>query len=93
MFPFGLPDLLRWQRNRHTGTLRTMADDEDTREGTSRSRLPSVASLARLPHLPTPVATALTGLVCGLVATALVWGGERGCDAARGRPPAAATAS
>ena len=63
-----------------------MADDEGTRESTRRSRLPSVASLGRLPHPPTPVATALTGLVCGLVATALVWGGARGCDATRGRP-------
>ena len=86
MFPFGLPGLLRWQRNRHTGTLRTMADGVDTCEGAGRSRMSSVASWPRLPHLPTPVATALTGLVCGLVATALVWGGERGCDAARGRP-------
>ncbi len=39
-----------------------------------------------LPHLPTAVAAGLAGLLCGLVATGLVWGGERSCDAVRGRP-------
>jgi hypothetical protein len=59
--------------------------DEGTRKGTPRRTLPSLPSL-RLPHLPMPLAAAVTGLVCGLVATALVWSGERGCDAVRGRP-------
>jgi hypothetical protein len=63
-----------------------MADvDEGTRKGKVRRALPSLPSL-RLPRLPMPVAAALTGLVTGLVATALVWGGERGCDAVRDRP-------
>ena len=32
------------------------------------------------------LAAAITGLVCGAVATGLVWSGERACDAVRGRP-------
>lgn len=32
------------------------------------------------------LAAAISGLVCGAVATGLVWSGERACDAARGRP-------
>ena len=58
-------------------------DDVGTRKGSPRYRLPS---MPRLAHLPTPIAAALAGLVCGLVATGLVWGGQRGCDAVRGRP-------
>jgi hypothetical protein len=58
-------------------------NDVGTRKGSPRYRLPS---LPRLPHLPTPIAAALAGLVCGVVVTALVWAGQRGCDAVRGRP-------
>ena len=58
-------------------------NDVGTRKGSPRYRLPS---MPRLPHLPTSIAAALAGLVCGAVATALVWGGQRGCDAVRGRP-------
>lgn len=63
-----------------------MADDEGERRKAPRFSLASLRTPPTLPRLPTPVATAVTGLVCGLVATLLVWGGERGCDAVRGRP-------
>ncbi len=55
-----------------------MADDEG-----NRSWLPSMPRLRRLPMV---VGAAIAGLTCGLVATGLVWGGEQGCDAVRGRP-------
>ncbi len=32
------------------------------------------------------LAAAITGLLCGAVGTGLVWSGEQGCDALRGRP-------
>ncbi len=32
------------------------------------------------------LAAAITGLLCGAVGTGLVWTGQRGCDAVRGRP-------
>ena len=86
MFPFGLPDLLRWQRNRHTGTLRTMADDEGTREGTT-SLAPAVRGLPAA--APAPADAGCHGADRARLRAgrhALVWGGERGCDAARGRP-------
>jgi hypothetical protein len=43
-------------------------------------------SLPSLPRLPLAIAAAVTGLVVGIAATLLVWGGQRGCDAVRGRP-------
>ena len=56
--------------------------DEGARKGEPRWSMQAL----RLPRLPLAVAAATTGLVCGLVATLLVWGGQHGCDAARGRP-------
>jgi hypothetical protein len=56
--------------------------DEGARKSEPRWSVPSL----RLPHLPVAMAAALTGLVCGAVATLLVWSGEHGCDAVRGRP-------
>lgn len=59
---------------------------EGARKGEPRWSMPSLRRLPRLPRLPVAVAAALTGLVCGVVATLLVWSGERGCDAVRERP-------
>ncbi len=60
-----------------------MADVEPQRRGRSRWSLPSMPSFTRMPETLT---AAITGLVCGLIAVGLVWAGERGCDAVRGRP-------
>ena len=65
--------------------------DEDAPAGRPRFSRPSLSrpSLSRLPslpHLPVVVAAGLTGLVCGALAVGLVWSGEHGCDAVRGRP-------
>ena len=39
-----------------------------------------------LPRVHVALAAAITGVVCGAVGTGLVWSGEQGCDALRGRP-------
>ena len=60
-----------------------MSDEPGARRGTPRFSRPS---LPTLPRLPLAVAAAVTGLVVGVAATLLVWGGQHGCDAVRGRP-------
>jgi hypothetical protein len=39
-----------------------------------------------LPHVPAPLAAAPIGLLVALVGVGLVWLGEHGCEALRGRP-------
>src|SRR4051812_21121767 len=60
-----------------------MADKADTRRRAPRFARPSLPTLRRLPVAAT---AAVTGLVVGIAATLLVWGGQHGCDAVRGRP-------
>lgn len=52
----------------------------------TKRRVPSLPSFANLTQQPAAVAAAAAGALSGLAAIAMVWLGERGCDALEGRP-------
>ena len=68
-----------------------MSDTDETSppRGRTAERRPRLRRLPQprwLTRLPSMVAAALVGLVCGMLADGLVWTGQRGCDVLRGRP-------